>query len=102
MPCWHRMPGSIPAARLKTLSQRDAILITYGDQVTQAGEAPLKTLTDFCAAHISGAVSGVHLLPFYPYTSDDGFSVVDYSGGRPGPGQLGGCRPFQGEFWVDV
>lgn len=60
------------------LSQRDALLITYGDQVQRPREAPLRTLADFCQRHLSGLVSGVHILPFYPYTSDDGFSVVDY------------------------
>ncbi len=90
--------GRIPAARLKTLSQRDAILITYGDQVTQPGEAPLKTLTDFCAAHISGAVSGVHILPFYPYTSDDGFSVVDYQAVDPALGSWEDVARFRESF----
>lgn len=60
------------------VSERDSILITYGDQVTAPGEAPLKTLADFCARRIQGMVSGVHILPFYPYSSDDGFSVIDY------------------------
>jgi glucosylglycerate phosphorylase len=60
------------------LSQRDAVLITYGDQIRREGEAPLKALGDFLRRRLQGVVSGVHLLPFYPYTSDDGFSVVDY------------------------
>ena len=60
------------------LTQRDALLITYGDQVHEPGVPPLQTLCEFLDEHASGAVSGVHVLPFYPYTSDDGFSVVDY------------------------
>lgn len=60
------------------LTQRDALLITYADQVREAGAAPLQTLGEFLDAHAAGAVSGVHILPFYPSTSDDGFSVVDY------------------------
>jgi glucosylglycerate phosphorylase len=86
-----RYSGRIPAARLTSLSQRDAILITYGDQVTQPGSTPLKTLTDFCVEHLSGAISGVHFLPFYPYTSDDGFSIVDYQAVDPALGS-----------WTDV
>ncbi len=61
-----------------SLSERDAILITYGDQVREPGVAPLRTLSDFCSSHLSGLVSGIHILPFYPYSSDDGFSVIDY------------------------
>lgn len=61
-----------------SVSERDSILITYGDQVTAPGAPPLQTLADFCARRIQGTVSGVHILPFYPYSSDDGFSVIDY------------------------
>lgn len=60
------------------LTERDSILITYGDQVQSPGEKPLKTLKRFCDLNVSGIVSGIHILPFYPWTSDDGFSVVDY------------------------
>ncbi len=65
-------------ARRAELSERDSILIVYGDQVRQADEAPLYTLKKFCDAHLNGIVGGIHILPFYPWTSDDGFSVVDY------------------------
>jgi glucosylglycerate phosphorylase len=60
------------------LTERDAILITYCDQIYQSGAAPLQTLSNFLNRHLSNLVSGVHLLPFYPYSSDDGFSVIDY------------------------
>ena len=60
------------------LSERDSILITYGDQVQRANEMPLQTLKIFCESYLPGVVSGIHILPFYPWTSDDGFSVVDY------------------------
>ena len=60
------------------LSERDIILITYGDQISLKGEAPLKTLHGFLNQYLKDAVTGVHFLPFFPYTSDDGFSVVDY------------------------
>lgn len=64
--------------RQRPLDQTDAILITYGDQVRDPVESPLRALADFCRQHVSGVVNGVHLLPFYPYSSDDGFSVIDY------------------------
>ena len=66
------------AGQRAALTQRDAMLITYGDQVQQAGVTPLLSLADFCAHTLSGLVSGVHVLPFFPYSSDDGFSVIDY------------------------
>jgi sucrose phosphorylase len=60
------------------LSERDSLLISYGDQVQHPTETPLQTLKRFCDEHLTGIVSGIHILPFYPWTSDDGFSVVDY------------------------
>lgn len=60
------------------IDQTTALLITYGDQVSSGSQAPLRTLAEFLDEHAQGILSGVHLLPFYPFTSDDGFSVSDY------------------------
>ena len=68
------------------LSERDSILITYGDQVQSPDEKPLRTLKKFCDKYLTDAVGGVHILPFYPWSSDDGFSVVDYRQIDPGLG----------------
>ncbi len=68
------------------IGQSDAILITYGDQLREPGRAPLHTLAEFCDRYLRGVVSGVHLLPFYPYSSDDGFSVIDYKHVNPALG----------------
>ncbi|HZY44524.1 MAG TPA: alpha-amylase family glycosyl hydrolase, partial [Anaerolineae bacterium] len=67
-----------PRPSRNTFSQHDAMLITYGDQLRASNESPLHTLTDFCQKHLSGLLNGIHLLPFFPYSSDDGFSVIDY------------------------
>lgn len=69
------------------LSARDAVLITYPDQLRALNEPPLQTLADFCARHLAGIVNTIHLLPFYPYSSDDGFSVIDYRAVHPALGE---------------
>lgn len=61
-------------------SQSDVVLITYADSIRREGEAHLATLSRFLEEHLSDAISVVHLLPFYPSSSDGGFSVVDYKG----------------------
>jgi sucrose phosphorylase len=68
-----------PTMRLpaKPLTERDVLLIAYPDQVRQDGEAPLQTMARFAAGHLRDVVSGIHLLPFYPWSSDDGFAVKD-------------------------
>lgn len=59
--------------------QSDIWLITYGDSVMEPDRAPLKTLKRFADKNLKGAISGIHILPFFPYSSDEGFSVIDYS-----------------------
>lgn len=59
--------------------ESDVLLITYGDSILREGEKPLHTLREFLHRELSGVVSGVHILPFYPYSSDDGFSVINYA-----------------------
>ncbi|MFC1878772.1 alpha-amylase family glycosyl hydrolase [Chloroflexota bacterium] len=71
-------PDLAAASSKDRFSERDAILISYGDMVSAPGEASLRTLANFLKKHVGGAISGVHLLPFFPFSSDDGFSVVDY------------------------
>lgn len=69
--------------RAATLTERDVTLITYADSLQHDGEAPLQTLNRFANEHLRDAVSIIHLLPFFPYSSDDGFSVIDYYQIRP-------------------
>jgi sucrose phosphorylase len=59
------------------LSEKDTCLIVYGDQVKEPDTPTLATLTKFLNNDAS-FISTVHILPFYPYSSDDGFSVIDY------------------------
>jgi sucrose phosphorylase len=58
--------------------QQDVVLITYGDMVFAAGEAPLASLRRFLAQRLKESIRIVHLLPFFPSSSDEGFSVIDY------------------------
>jgi glucosylglycerate phosphorylase len=60
------------------VTENDVILITYGDSIRSKGKKPLKTLHEFLDKYVKDTITSVHILPFYPYTSDDGFSVVNY------------------------
>ena len=68
----------MPEAHKNHWDESDALVITYGDSILRDGEWPLHTLHDFLRRELRGVVSGVHVLPFYPYSSDDGFSVINY------------------------
>ncbi len=80
------------------LTERDSILITYGDQVQSPDEKPLRTLNRFCKQYLTDLVNGIHILPFYPWTSDDGFSVVDYRKVDPNLGDWDDISSMQSHF----
>ena len=54
------------------------MLITYGDMVRDARERPLRALLRFLEARLGEILSAVHVLPFFPASSDDSFAVIDY------------------------
>ncbi|MCO6453252.1 MAG: sugar phosphorylase, partial [Caldilineales bacterium] len=85
----HPKAGENDVSTAEVISERDAVLITYGDQFQRDDQTPLHTLTDFLTKTVGDAISTVHILPFFPYTSDDGFSVVDYRAVDP---ELGDWR----------
>lgn len=77
--------------RRNNWDEADIVTITYGDTVVSPEDKPLSTLTRFLNERMTGVVSSVHVLPFNPYSSDDGFSVIDYATVDP---KLGG--------WSDI
>lgn len=78
----------IPHGRDSAWDQRDVVLITYGDQIQNGGATPLQLLSDFLLKQrLDELIRIVHILPFFPSTSDDGFAVSDYQKIDP---ELGG------------
>lgn len=59
--------------------QSSTVMITYGDSFLSPNEKPLITLKHFLDEHCEGLINSVHILPFFPFSSDDGFSVMDFS-----------------------
>ena len=86
-----RFAPDVPVRDRQWVDQTDVMLITYGDSVLDGDKPPLAVLADFLGTHAADVVPDVHVLPFYPYSSDDGFSVIDYRAVNP---DLGG--------WDDV
>lgn len=80
------------------LDQKDAMLITYADTLQATGEPPLRTLHRFLAERAQNVLSAVHLLPFFPWTSDDGFSVKDYRAVDPAVGDWSDVEALAGDF----
>ena len=87
--------------RRETLTQSDVILITYPDQVQAEGRPPLSVLSEFCEKYLAGTIRHLHILPFYPSSSDDGFSVTGLPGRGSGAWNLGRYLPFGPILRVD-
>ncbi|MCG8609452.1 MAG: alpha-amylase family glycosyl hydrolase [Pseudomonadales bacterium] len=81
-------------------SERDTVVITYGDSIRREAEAPLQTLRQFCHDHLSDCISTLHILPFFPYSSDDGFSVMDYTTVNPALGNWDDIETLSAEFKI--
>ncbi|WP_312774338.1 sugar phosphorylase [Atlantibacter hermannii] len=62
----------------KQWNEADVVLITYADQFSSPNEKTLVTFKRFYDKYLAGIFPIVHFLPFYPWSSDDGFSVKDY------------------------
>ncbi len=79
-------------------SEKDVVLITYGDSIRREGQAPLQTLHGFAREYLQGVISAVHFLPFFPWSSDDGFSVKDFMAIDPQLGDWDDVARFSRDF----
>ncbi len=59
-------------------TQEDAILITYGDLIVNETHKPLEIMGMLCKKYLDGVFNTIHILPFFPYSSDRGFAVMDF------------------------
>ena len=58
--------------------ETDVALISYGNSIMEEGKAPLTSLHDFLTTYVKDTINDVHILPFFPFCSDDGFAVKDF------------------------
>ncbi|MGR9100447.1 MAG: sugar phosphorylase, partial [Gammaproteobacteria bacterium] len=94
----HDFAESFQRRRDEHWDQRDVILVTYGDTIRQPDKKPLRTLFEFLTLHLNDCVNCVHVLPYFPYSSDDGFAVIDYTMVDPALGDWSDIERLAGEF----
>jgi glucosylglycerate phosphorylase len=97
-----RPSRSAPGPGSPSLSEKDAILIAYADHLSEAGVPALRSLKSFLVKELDSCFSGVHILPFFPSSSDDGFSVVDYHRVDPRLGDWSEVRSIAADFRLMV
>ena len=81
-------------------SEKDVVAITYADTLRSETEKPLITLKKFFDSYFKGTINSIHILPFFPYTSDDGFSVLDYSSVNEALGEWKDVRSLSTDYKV--
>lgn len=81
-----------------TYSEKDAVLIAYADHVATSGQKTLQTMHAFLQNYVQGHINRVHFLPFYPYSSDDGFAVIDYKQVKPEFGDWSDIAAIRQDF----
>jgi len=79
-------------------TEKDLILITYGDLLRGGEESPLATLHKIVNTYNDGAMNTLHILPFFPYSSDRGFSIKDFSSVDPGLGTWEDIRKISSQY----
>ncbi|MEE2732339.1 MAG: sugar phosphorylase [Pseudomonadota bacterium] len=90
-----------PGDHQNNWDESDILLITYADSIlnnAREEEKPLVTLNQFLQGKLRDKVSAVHILPFFPYSSDDGFSVMDYLAVNESHGEWEDIQRISAEF----
>lgn len=79
-------------------TEKDVILITYGDLIHSNGLSPLQTLAKVCDDYLEGTINTIHILPFFPYSSDRGFSIIDFETVDPRLGTWEDIEDMEGRY----
>ncbi len=94
----HSFSDTFASPKDEHWNQQDVILITYGDNIQQPDERPLETLYEFISLHLKDSINSVHILPYFPFSSDDGFAVIDYKQVNPALGDWEDIERIAADF----
>ncbi|MGD8485880.1 MAG: alpha-amylase family glycosyl hydrolase [Chloroflexota bacterium] len=78
-------------------TERDLILITYADAVRSREATGIEALHRFVETYYD-SVNTIHMLPFFPYSSDRGFAVVDFKSVDPKVGNWDQVRELAFDY----
>ncbi len=87
-----------PAPYQNYWDESDCWMITYATSVREDGVDGLQSLQTFCDRYLADTINGLHILPFYPYSSDDGFAVIDYCTVDPAAGSWEDIQSIAGRY----
>lgn len=85
-----------------SVTEKDCLLISYGDSIVGGNSTGLQNLKVFLDGACGGLIRCVHVLPFQPYSSDDGFSIIDYLRLREDLGSWSDFESLAGDYSLMV
>ncbi|MBE0493029.1 MAG: sugar phosphorylase [Thiomicrospira sp.] len=96
--------GVEPELEVERWNQEDVVLISYADSIidSEQGHQPLQVLREFLQEYVKDAVNTIHLLPFFPFSSDDGFSVIDFVKVEPDFGDWPDIQAISADYQLMV
>lgn len=98
----HKRPEQVAAEKNyrpeSRFSEKDIVLITYGDMIRSGNEAPLRQLYRFAGKHLTETFNTIHILPFFPYSSDRGFAIKDFEQVDPDLGDWTDIHQIKSRF----
>ena len=98
----HKTPEMIEGEKYfdpqERFTEKDVILITYGDLLRGEDPSPLTTLARFCNTYLEGTINTLHILPFFPSSSDRGFAVIDFETVDPHLGTWDDIERLKGSY----
>jgi sucrose phosphorylase len=81
-------------------NESDVVMITYMDTFQEKDKKHIDSLRKFMDLHLKDVISIIHILPFFPYSSDDGFSVIDYLQIKKGLGTWSDIKKLSANYKI--
>jgi len=81
-------------------NESDIVMITYMDTFQEKDKKHIDSLRKFMDLHLKDVISIIHILPFFPYSSDDGFSVIDYLQIKKGLGTWSDIKKLSANYKI--
>ena len=85
----------------KKWDEKDFFLITYADSITTKNQKNLQTLSYFLENYCY-EFSFIHILPFFPFSSDDGFAVINYEEVDSNHGNWSDLKKLSSKFKIMI
>ena len=86
--------------KISQIKETDILLITYANTFIENKKKSFNILNDFLNTFLKNYINIVHILPFYPASSDGGFAVTDFFKTDSKHGNWNDFKKISKNFWL--